>query len=231
MKEKNVAGAARSHMVLSPASFTHDYQQKLDMLALTKDVKKDPTFDLDNSFLVGQYDNIQLIIKQTDETGAGSLGKKKQLVQVRTARMMMQVQNSTWAKLQRDYKHKPGVMARKYPLADVPADCIKISTIPVPDNTDNHSDKSYLDLEYLFNMKFAVELVLKKNDAWKHEPRGNCRVTEIERLKESEKFRKECSTQHGGCGFLNFNSFGWCRACAGLVGKNCLLWMPSETIF
>jgi len=162
MKERNVAAAATTHMLLSPASFTHDWQQQLGKKQLSKDVQKDPTFDLNKYFIVGQYDNIQLIKKQTNETGAGSLGKKKNLVQVRTARMMMQVQNSEWAKLQKGYKHKPGVMAKAYPLADVPRDCIKISAISASDNPDNHSDATYLELEYLFNMKLAVEIVLKK---------------------------------------------------------------------
>jgi len=220
MKSKNVATAATSHMVLSPGSFTHRYQQKLNSIQLKTDVKRDPTFDITNSFIVGQYDNIQLIKKQTNETGAGSLGKQKNLVQVRTARMMMRVQNPLWAKYQRMYKHNAGVMARTYPLNDVPADCINVATmIPASDNPQKLSDKNYLELEYIFNMKFAVELVLLDGDSWKQELRGNACVLENDRLKQSQRYQKECSQKNGGCGNWNFNSFSWCRFCEKQIFK------------
>lgn len=109
-------------------------------------------------------------------------------------------------------------MAKTFPLSNVPANCLLLSNIPAADNPENHSDLDYLEMEFKFNVKFAVELVLKKNDAWKYETRGNTYVREMEIRKQSEKYQKVCSERHGGCGFLNSNLFGWCRAC----GKNLL---------
>lgn len=101
----------------------------------------------------------------------------------------------------------------KYPLSEVPFDCIKVQDVADPTNPENQTEQDYLDAEYEYEIICAVERVMGQGDAWRTELRGRDLQDAMNIVEARTKCQKNCSEVLGGCGSMNENRHGICRFC------------------
>jgi hypothetical protein len=201
MNSANVPGAAKTTSQLLPGAMSYGTQRGQMMVRNLSSMKKDPVFDFQNNLVVFSYDNIQTKQAKTTEATAGAKSKSG-TVKVSTFRIALLFKNPKWAVLQTSYDHNPAQMSSKYPLKDVPDNCMEL------DATEQH----YIDAEYTYAVLFALELVYLEN-TWKDERRGNA----VSAAKATDALNKKCQKQCTGCDAYNFNIHGFCRECGNAL--------------
>ena len=177
------------------------------------DLKKDPTFDL-RRFVVGfGYDNIQHVkyAKRT-ETGAGV---KDNTVIVRTMRIVLKFESTEWAKMQFMYEFNPVATNKKYPLANVPIDCMRILDNSDDNNEEGLSELDYLTNEFEYGILTAIHSIKEKGDEWQTELRGESFITQEKADHSNLKdYQKICSFCNGP---PNRNRHGRCTSCGSVL--------------
>ena len=220
-QQRHVGAATDLFMSLLPGSLSRREQLQREAAMLRMKLQSSPSFNLNQELIVACYDNIQAKHAKTTESGA-SYDSKTGGVHVRTMRTVLSFHNPEWAAYQRQYKHKPRVMAEAYPLSGVPLNAICFSATPMRENTDRMTDQEYLDAGFMFELEVAVEHVLRDGDLWRTECRSADLEQEIEAVIARSKIKKTCLKATGGCGGKNANRHGRCRGCGSK-----LLTMPT----